>query len=165
MSKKWLAALLALIVAAAVITSAVFWEQLSKNGLSIRDVYLVAAGLGAVAISWWRGGIAEKQQMTAEKQERISNTRLTVERYQRGAELLGDDSITVRIAGIYALTYLASSEREASSDHGVVFDMVLDLLRRFRTTHPKSEERPSDWRVADQSISLLERYEHPTGDH
>ena len=81
----------------------VFWEWLSggeSGSTTIRNIALVAAGLIALPLAIWRGVVANRQANTA--QQGLLN-----ERYQRGAEMLGNEVLSVRLGGIYALQRLA----------------------------------------------------------
>ena len=80
-----------------------FWEWLSggeSGSTTIRNIALVAAGLIALPLAIWRGVVANRQANTA--QQGLLN-----ERYQRGAEMLGNEVLSVRLGGIYALQRLA----------------------------------------------------------
>ena len=99
-----------LIVATAIILAllAVFWEWLSggeSGSTTIRNVALVLAGVIALPLAVWRGVVADRQSKTA--QQGLLN-----ERYQKGAEMLGSDVLSVRLAGIYALESLAMEHPE-----------------------------------------------------
>ena len=143
-----------------------YWSELTARhaSVTVRDVALIAAALGAAVISSWRGGIAERQQETAQAQERINNTRLIVERYQRGAELLGHRESTVQIAGVYALTYLAIGDGDDDKLAGVtdqlVFDMVFDVLRRFKVLNEQDLELAGVLKVVDECIALLNEHQN-----
>ena len=81
----------------------VFWEWLSggeSGSTTIRNIALVAAGLIALPLATWRGVVANRQANTA--QQGLLN-----ERYQKGAEMLGSEVLSVRLGGIYALQRLA----------------------------------------------------------
>ena len=88
---------------ATVVLSIVFWEWLSSGesgSTTIRNIALVAAGLIALPLAIWRGVVANRQANTA--QQGLLN-----ERYQKGAEMLGSEVLSVRLGGIYALQRLA----------------------------------------------------------
>ena len=86
-----------------------FWEELrgDQDSLSttIRNLALVIGGAIAILIAWWRSKVAERQADTA--QQRLLN-----ERYERGAEMLGSEVLSVRLGGIYALERLAAEHPE-----------------------------------------------------
>ena len=96
---------------AAVIVLAVlikFWEWLSggeSGSTTVRNVALVLAAVVALALAGWRSVVADQQAKTAQ-------LGLLNERYQRGAEMLGSDVLSVRLAGICALQRLATDDPE-----------------------------------------------------
>ena len=80
-----------------------FWDWLSGGGSgseTIRNIGLVVAGLIALPLAIWRAIVAGRQANTA--QQGLLN-----ERYQKGAEMLGSEILSVRLGGIYALQRLA----------------------------------------------------------
>lgn len=82
------------------------WLIANESGsTTIRNLGLVAAGLIALPLAIWRGLVAEKQADAA--QQSLSN-----ERYQKGAEMLGHERLSVRLGGIYALQRLAKDYPE-----------------------------------------------------
>ncbi len=90
-------------VVLAILLSMMFWEWLSggeSGSTTIRNIALVAAGLIALPLAIWRGIVANRQANTA--QQGLLN-----ERYQKGAEMLGSEVLSVRLGGIYALRRLA----------------------------------------------------------
>ena len=86
------------------------WEWLSTapggesggetNSATLRNVGLLIAGFVALLIAGWRSWVAGRQADTAEQD-------LLNDRYQVGAEMLGNDVLAVRLGGIYALQRLA----------------------------------------------------------
>ena len=60
-----------------------------------------AAGLIALPLALWRGHVAEQQANAA--QQSLRN-----ERYQKGAEMLGSEVLSVRLGGIYGLQQFSS---------------------------------------------------------
>ena len=81
-----------------------FWGWMSNGesgSTTIRNVALVLAGLVALPLAAWRGIVADRQAVTA--QQGLLN-----ERYQKAAEMLGNEVLSVRLAGIFALQRLAT---------------------------------------------------------
>ena len=82
-----------------------YWEALHspEDSLSttIRNLGLVIGGVEALLLALWRSRVAGQQAHTA--QQGLLN-----ERYQKGAEMLGNSSVSVRLGGIYALRRLAA---------------------------------------------------------
>ena len=64
-----------------------------SNATTLRNVLLGVGGPLAVSIAWWRSSVQHRTLLN--------------ERYQKGAQMLGDDMMAVRLGGIYALGELA----------------------------------------------------------
>ncbi|MXX47003.1 MAG: pentapeptide repeat-containing protein [Chloroflexi bacterium] len=73
---------------------------------------LLTGGVAALAIATWRGVAADQQAKAALTQTRSSERRLLDERYQEGAEMLGDTRLVVRLAGVYALDRLLEDDKQ-----------------------------------------------------
>jgi hypothetical protein len=86
-----------------------FWDWLHKDGDSnsstLRNAGLLSAAVTALLLAVWRSRVAERQADTAQRG-------LLNERYQKGAEMLGSDMLSVRLGGIYALQRLADEHPE-----------------------------------------------------
>ena len=97
------------VLAVGVFLSWRFWDELrgDQDSLSttIRNLALVIGGAIAILLAWWRSKVAERQADTAQRG-------LLNERYQKGAEMLGNDVLSVRLGGIYALERLAAEHPE-----------------------------------------------------
>ena len=65
-----------------------------------------------IAVADRQAGAAQEQVKTALDQVRTSQQSLLNDRYQRGAQMLGDESLPVRLGGIYALNRLAEQHPE-----------------------------------------------------
>ena len=127
-----------------------YWSHLNSNGESlsatVRNVAVVAGGLIALVLSIWRGWIADRQADTARRQSSIAQQGLWNERYQKGAEMLGSNVLSVRLGGIYALDRLA---REHPAEYHIP---VIQLFCAFvRNPAGKKTER-----------ELLEQRQKPT---
>ena len=89
--------------------SSVFWEDLRGHrdspSTTVRNVGLVIGGIVAILLAVWRSRVAERQAATS--QQGLLN-----ERYQKGAEMLGSNVLSVRLGGIYALERLATENPE-----------------------------------------------------
>ena len=95
------AALTVLALVSVVVLSAIFWEWLSdgeSGSTTVRNVGLVIGGVIAIPLAGWRGIVAEQS--------------LLDERYQKSAEMLGNELLSVRLGGIYALQRLAENHPE-----------------------------------------------------
>ena len=87
-------------------------EEQEPNGTTLRNAGIVIAGIFALVFALWRGVVAERQAETAERQAETARQGLSNERYQRGAEMLGSETLMVRLGGIYALHSLAGEHPE-----------------------------------------------------
>ncbi len=136
---KWLfAALLVLLLIVgvlSVIPASMYWEEIWSwahgNGASkseaLRNLALaygafLAAFIG-LPLAIWRSYVAHSQAETANRQSETANKQAEIanrqaetserglrnERYQKGAEMLGSDTLATRLGGIYALERLAGS--------------------------------------------------------
>ena len=77
----------------------------ASNSDTLRNMGLLIAGGLTLIFAVWRGWVAKCQADTAQKS-------LLNERYQSGAEMLGNDVLSVRLGGIYALELLAEEHPE-----------------------------------------------------
>ena len=98
-----------------------------------RNIGLIALGIVGVGLATWRSILAHQQNQNAIAQRRISERGMNVDRYQKGAQMLESDELSVRIAGIYGLRELAISDPEES------YIIVQSLL--FAFIREKSRER------------------------
>ena len=87
-----------------IILAIVYWDWLRGGdstetaSTTIRNVGLLGAGVVALWVAIWRGRIAERTLLN--------------DRYQQAAAMLGNDLLSVRLAGIYALRELAKQHRD-----------------------------------------------------
>ena len=104
----WIAAI-GTVLAIGVTLSWVYWEVLHSErdsvSTTVRNLGLLIGGAIAILLAAWRSKVAERQADTAH--EGLLN-----ERYQKGAEMLGNEVLSVRLGGIYALQHLASEDPE-----------------------------------------------------
>ena len=88
----------------------VLWDWLAKDesgSATIRNIGLVIAGSLAIPLAIWRAVVADKQASSAQHQTAIAQQGLLNERYQKAAEMLGSDVLSVRIGGVHTLRDLA----------------------------------------------------------
>jgi len=99
----WMTAMM-LVLLVGVFLSAQFWDELrgSEESLSatIRNVGLLIGGVIAALLAMWRSAVAERQADIAQQG-------MLGERYRQGADMLGNEVVSVRLGGIYALDRLA----------------------------------------------------------
>ena len=93
-----------------------YWGDLhgTQDSLSttIRNLGLVVGGIEAILLAAWRSIVAQRQAAAAQRQADTSQQGLLNERYQREAEMLGSEVLSVRIGGVYALDRLAAEHPE-----------------------------------------------------
>ena len=93
------------------------WLRNTQNGFetpstTIRNLGLFVAAPIALGLAVWRARVADHQSKTAQTQVVTSQGGLLNERYQKGAEMLGNEALSVRLGGIYALVRLACEHPE-----------------------------------------------------
>ena len=129
--------------------STTFWDwlrdgpdRMESGSTTVRNLGLVIAGVIALPLAIWRSIVAQRQANTA--QQTLLN-----ERYQQGAEMLGNDLLTVRLGGIYALQRLAEEHPE---------QYHIQIMRLFCAfaRHPTEDESVgNNWVPADLELSTL----------
>lgn len=101
-------------------------EPETSVSTTLRNIGLLVGGVIALVFAIWRGIVSERQAATsqrqaetalcqtetAQRQVEIAQQGLLNERYQKGAEMLGSEILSVRLAGIYALQRLAAEHAE-----------------------------------------------------
>ena len=152
----WFAVSVAGILAAVTLFSFLFWDWLDGSASeTIRNVGLVAGGVIVMLLAFWRSKIAERQAESARRQVDTTQQGFLNDRYQKGAEMLGSDALTVRLGGIYALQRLDNEHPEQY--HIQIMKLFCAFVRRptvdeydniGETAQPKSaresdaEEKP-----------------------
>ncbi len=130
----WVAVVL-LVLIAVFIPPLVCWCWPAANGFescssTIRNFGLVSAAIVALPLAVWRSWVAERQANTTQRG-------LLNERYQKGAEMLGSDVLTVRLGGIYALEQLASEYPE------IYHIQIMQLFCAFVRHPPVRKDKPT----------------------
>lgn len=129
-----------------------FRVELEKEPLSaaVRNIGMVSGGLIAIGLAVWRSYVAASQASTARKSH-------LNERFQRAAEMLGHDSVAVRIGGVQALTALSAQHMDQ------YYVSVGNLLEAFIKCPTRRDESTGmtgvGWRgdvqVARDAIEML----------
>ena len=100
----WLAGVIAAVLVGGIL-SWQFWVKLGGHSESfsttLRNIAIVLGGVAAILLAVWRSRVSERQTD-------IARHSLLNERYQRGAEMLGNEILSARLGGIYALQQLAA---------------------------------------------------------
>ena len=106
----WLAGAVGVVLIGGIL-SGWFWDKLGGDtesfSTTLRNVALVIGGVAAILLAVWRSRVSERQATIAQYQAETAQQSLMNERYQRGAEMLGSEVLSVRLGGIYALQRLA----------------------------------------------------------
>ena len=100
----------AAVLAVEVLLVFVLWGWLANDesgSATIRNIGLVIAGSLAVPLAIWRAVVADKEASSAQHQTAIAQQGLLNERYQKAAQMLGSDVLSVRIGGVHTLRDLA----------------------------------------------------------
>ena len=115
----WFTVLAVALLTSGVVLSIVFWGWLhpetteeASRSTTVRNIGLLIGGVLALVFAVWRGWVAERQAVAAQRQADTAQQRLLNERFERGAEMLGRDVLSVRLGGIYALKRLAEEHPE-----------------------------------------------------
>ena len=137
------------------------WVVTGPNGresgsTTIRNVGLVIGGLIAIPLALWRSIVAyrqaetaQRQAETAQRQAEIAQRGLVNERYQKGAEMLGSNVLSVRLGGIYALQRLA---KEDPKQYHVQIRKLFCAFVRYPVQHKtKSAER----KTLDEDVQAI----------
>ena len=117
----WFAVLVLIVLLAVIGLSVEHWEWLNgPNSATVRNIGLLAVGVIAILLAFWRSNVAERQAETAQ-------AGLLNERYQKGAEMLGSGVLSVRLGGIYALKRLA--EEHPKEFHIQIIELFCAFVR------------------------------------
>ena len=138
--------------------STMYWDWLSteeSNGTiirksgseTIRNLGLVIAAIVALPLAIWRSTVAERQAIASQRQAETAQRSLLNERYQKGAEMLGSATLTVRLGGIYALAHLA---REHPKEYHT---QIMQLLCAFVRIPPERDEKSATTDEEEQATT------------
>ena len=126
-------ALVAAVVTVACICLIYLWDSLGLpeiDNLAIRNIIFAAAALIGLPLTIWRSRVAERQVEAAQQS-------LLNERYQKGAEMLGNQVLAVRLGGIYTLRNLAE-------EHPLQYHIQIMRLFCAFVRHPTKENELAD---------------------
>ena len=134
------------VLAIGVLLSWLLWEDLRGDeeplSATVRNLGLVIGGVIAVLLALWRSRVAERQADTAQRG-------LLNERYQKGAEMLGSPTLSVRLGGIYALQRLA---QEHPAEYHV---QILRLFCAFVRNPPTRKDGEDGQEAAEETTPLI----------
>ncbi len=156
---------LAMLTVAAVLFNVTFWDWPSEfwdwlregetNSATIRNVGFAIAGLFALPFAVWRSLVAGRQAdaaltqaVAAQLQVATAQQSLQNDRFQKGAEMLGDIILSVRVGGIYALRSLVESHPEE------YYMQIMPLLCAFIRYPPEDPSfELNDNRITTNTLS------------
>ncbi|MYC07809.1 MAG: pentapeptide repeat-containing protein [Chloroflexi bacterium] len=138
-SRGFWATVSTIVVIIEVILVVTLWDWLVKDesgSATIRNIGLVIAGSVAIPLAIWRAVAADKQASSAQHQAAIAQQGLLNERYQKAAEMLGHDNLSVRLGGVYALQALIQEHPEQ------YYVSCMHLLCAFVRNPPADQQLP-----------------------
>ena len=99
----------------------------------------------------------------AERDEKLAQSRLTVERFNKAVEMLGkNDSIHLRLGGIYALESIAADSNKDAPDEN--YRQVLEVLTAFvRENAPYPPKAQATQAETQATLAEQSPEEQPTG--
>ena len=108
------------------------WDELRqypRESLSttLRNLALITGGIIAMLLAVWRSRISERQSLSSQRQADTAQLGLLNERYERGAEMIGSEVLSVRMGGIYALQKLA--EEHPAQYHVQIMQLLCAFVR------------------------------------
>ena len=125
-----------------------------SNGTTLRNVGLLIGGVLALVFALWRSLIAGHQADTSRQQAEVAQQGLLNERYQKGAEMLGSDILSVRLGGIYALQDL--SNEFPDQYHLRVMNLLCAFVRHPTPDTSVVSERGGDGKTNEREPTLRE---------
>ena len=164
---RWWLVSIAIIVLTGVVLSFLFWDTLhnKEDSLSttISNLSLVLGGTVAIVLAVWRSKVSERQTDVAQRQAETAQRDMLNQQLQKGAEMLGSSTLSVRLGGIYALKHLAVEHPEqyhvqvmeqlcafvrgATGTDGqatAVIEEILVTREELRALHPDREDLPPE---------------------
>lgn len=115
-----------------------YWQADENKSEVLRNLGLVTLGIIGLPLAIWRSMTAFRQSETANRQADLAEKGLIIDRYQKGAQMLESNDLSVRLAGIYALRELAQN------DPNETYIMVQDLMFDFVRERSKNRRRIAD---------------------
>ena len=121
--------------------------QEESNSATLRNVGLVIAAIVALPLAIWRSVVGSRQAGTS--QHSLQN-----ERYQKGAEMLGNNVLSVRLGGIYAL-------RQLSDEHPEQYHVQVMRLFCAFARHPTGAPNKESGFVDYETVRIVDADEGP----
>ena len=158
----WVAVIILAVLAVGAVLTWVYWDWLrdGESGSStVRNVGLPFGAIIAMVLAVWRSRVAGRQAATAQRQAEIALQQaataergLLNERYQKGAEMLGSDVLSVRLGGIYALQRLAEDHPE---QYHVQIMRLFCAFARNQTSDKNLPEDPNE-KMSEEVEAIME---------
>lgn len=133
------------------------WPRESEEGNAdwadrlerIRNIAIIVGGVAALGLAYWRGKTADRQATAAQEQVETTVRQIEIaheqvqaaqqqvqatlqgqlnERYQKSAEMLGSEVLSVRLGGIVALEHLALEHPK--QHHADVMKLLFAFIRQ-----------------------------------
>ena len=158
-------------------------SNLESGSTIIRNLGLVMAAAIAMWFAKKRIVVADRQADAAQRQQATAQRGLLNERYQKGAEMLGNKGLSVRrLGGIYALQHLAEeypeqyhirvmrlfcafvrNPREAEKEDQDTYELSEDVLVVMKAVRERSEaqietEKKEEYRLGLSGANLFKVY-------
>ena len=132
----WVVISVVFVISTGVFLSINHWDWLqggteqTGNAATVRNIALVVGGIVAILTALWRSLVAETQATAATQQSQIGKREYLNERYRQAASMLGDNEISVRLAGIFALERLAEDHPDGPGGWGIILtDLASGCVR------------------------------------
>lgn len=119
------------------------WEWLWKVWdyiVQSEDAATVILGLVGLGLLWWRSRSSERQATAAQAQVHLAQLDSLYDRYRKGADMLGDDTMSTRLGGIYSLRRLA--EEHPDEFHLQVMEILCAFIRTPPSAKRTDQEEP-----------------------
>ena len=148
-----------------VVVATVAWDLGLRAGKSehetnweaFRTIGLLLGGFFALWFGIWRASVAERQVDAAQKQMEAAQLQaqttqmaLLNDRYQRASEMLGSETLAVRLGGIYALRRLA--EEHPNVFHAQCMELLCAFVRNPTRDANVKVPAQQDWHVVDPRV-------------
>lgn len=137
-----------------------FWKSyeplanfLAHDGF--RNGALVVAAIVTLIVAIWRAQIADEDKKTSIKQADTSEAGLNIDRFQKGAAMLGDERLSVRQAGLLMLSELAQQNMREYFDitQKIICSFIKDRSREQKAVFASSQDPMFELREFEDPIS------------
>ena len=140
-SSLWWISVVAITLVAGAGLSWRYWEILHSSedsfSTTISNLSFVLGGIVAIELALWRSFVGERQTAVSQKQAETAQKEMLNQQLQKGAEMLGSSTLSVRLGGIYALRHLAT-------DHPELFHVqVMEQLSAFIRGATRADGQPT----------------------